>query len=534
MNNREIAGLIQLLGNLMELHGEPDFRTKSYHFAARSIKSLDQELVDMPQELIEKIPGIGKAISSKVIELISTGNLQLLETYLQKTPVGIIEMFQIKGIGPKKIKLLWEELDVESIGELLYACNENRLITIKGFGVKTQQNIKEQIEFLQKNSNFFIWANIEPLVNEIKAEIKEQYPDLIIETVGDFANKKIVLEKITFLIGTVELQIIEQLKNQFIQYPIEFISCTPSEFYLKRIELTTTEDFKIINNSIATHQEFSNEIVVYEAAQIPFIAPEFRDISNIYQFAKDGLLDNIIELKDIKGIIHTHTKYSDGVNSIEEMAQHCMQKGYEYLVISDHSKSAFYANGLSVERIIEQHQEIDQLNLKYPNFKIYKSIESDILYDGSLDYEDNVLQMFDLIIASVHSNLRMHEEKAMERLIKAIENPYTTILGHLTGRLLLSRKGYPINHQKIIDACADNGVVVELNANPNRLDIDYKWIDYCQQKNVKIAINPDAHNLAGISDVRFGVIAARKGLLFKRNTLNTLTQSEFDDFISKS
>ena len=246
------------------------------------------------------------------------------------------------------------------------------------------------------------------------------------------------------------------------------------------------------------------------------------------------MLNNIIELKDIKGIIHTHTKYSDGSNSIEEMAQHCMQKGYEYLVISDHSKSAFYANGLSVERIIEQHQEIDQLNLKYPNFKIYKSIESDILYDGSIDYEDNVLQMFDLVIASVHSNLRMTEEKAMERLIKAIENPHTTILGHLTGRLLLSRKGYPINHQKVIDACAENDVVIELNANPNRLDIDYKWIDYCQQKNVKIAINPDAHNLAGISDVRFGVIAARKGLLFKRNTLNTLTQSEFDDFISKS
>ncbi len=534
MSNREIASIIQLLGNLMELHGEPDFRTKSYHFAARSIKSLEQELVDMPQETIENIPGIGKAISSKIIELISTGNLQLLETYLQKTPAGIIEMFQIKGIGPKKIKLLWEELDIESIGELLYACNENRLITIKGFGVKTQQNIKEQIEFIQKNASYFIWANLEPLVNEILVEIKEQFPELLIETVGDFANKKIVLEKITFLIGTEQLQIIEQLQQQFIQYPIEFISCTPSKFYLKRIELTTTEDFDILKKTMANQQEFSNETAVYESAQIPFIAPEFRDIANIHQLAKEGLLNNIIELKDIKGIIHTHTKYSDGSNTIEEMAQHCMHKGFEYLVISDHSKSAFYANGLSVERILEQHQEIDQLNLKYPNFKIYKSIESDILYDGSLDYEDNVLQMFDLVIVSVHSNLRMTEEKAMERLIKAIENPYTTILGHLTGRLLLSRKGYPINHQKVIDACAENDVVIELNANPNRLDIDYKWIDYCQQKNVKIAINPDAHNLEGIADVRFGVIAARKGLLFKHNTLNTLSQSEFDDFISKS
>ena len=532
MSNKEIAGMIQLVGNLMELHGEPDFRTKSYAFAATNIKTLDEELENMSAESIANIPGIGKAISTKIIQLLQTGTFDALEKYLSQTPSGIIDIFKIKGIGAKKIKLLWKELGIESIGELLYACNENRLITIKGFGAKTQQNIKEQIEFIQKNANQFLWANLEALVNEIITEIRQNFPDLHqVETVGDFANKKITLEKIDLLIGTEDNLLIEKLQQQYAHFPIRFYQCSEQDFYIKRIELTTTPaNYNWIKLNIDTNN-FSDETAVYQAAELPFIPTECRDIENICEQAKVGLLENLIQLKDIKGIIHTHTKYSDGSNSIQEMADYCIQKGFEYLVISDHSKSAFYANGMSVETVLKQHQEIDALNKKYSNFKIFKSIESDILYDGSLDYENNILKMFDMVIASVHSNLKMTEEKAMERLIKAIENPYTNILGHPSGRLLLARKAYPLNYPKIIDACAANDVVIELNANPNRLDIDYQWIDYCQQKNVKIAINPDAHNLAGISDIRYGVIAARKGLLLKQNTLNTMSLSEFEKFI---
>lgn len=228
----------------------------------------------------------------------------------------------------------------------------------------------------------------------------------------------------------------------------------------------------------------------------------------------------LIEETDIKGVIHSHTTYSDGLHTLREMAEYSKSLGFEYIVITDHSKSAFYANGLKPERVLAQMEEIDALNAELAPFKIYKGIESDILGDGSLDYEEDILKQFDVIIASVHSNLKMDKEKATTRLINAIKNPYTTILGHPTGRLLLSREGYPIDHMAIIDACAEHQVAIELNANPYRLDLDYEWIPYAMEKGVKISINPDAHSKEGIHDIRYGVLAARKGGLTKEMCFN--------------
>ena len=251
----------------------------------------------------------------------------------------------------------------------------------------------------------------------------------------------------------------------------------------------------------------------------------------IIERAKKGPLPKLIEASDIKGIIHSHSNWSDGSNTLEEMAQAAQAAGLEYLVISDHSKSAFYANGLTEERIKAQHQLVDELNARLKGFRIFKSIESDILYDGSLDYPDTVLASFDLVIASVHSILKMTEEKAMQRLIAAIENPYTTILGHMTGRLLLSRKGYPVNHKKIIDACAANKVVIELNAHPRRLDIDWREIDYALEKGVLISIDPDAHEIEGYNDNRYGVLAAQKALVAKEQNLSSMGLTDFEKFI---
>jgi DNA polymerase (family 10) len=241
----------------------------------------------------------------------------------------------------------------------------------------------------------------------------------------------------------------------------------------------------------------------------------------------------LITSGDIKGIIHSHSQWSDGVHTVEEMAKACIDKGYEYLVISDHSKSAAYANGLTEERIREQHRYIDELNEKLQPFRIFKSIECDILGDGALDYSDNVLSTFDLVIASVHSNLKMTEEKAMMRLMNAIRNPYTTILGHMTGRLLLSRPGYPVDHVTIINACVENKVVIELNAHPRRLDIDWRWIDYAIEKGVLISIDPDAHSVEGYNDCRYGVLAAQKGGLSKQQNLSSFTLKEFEDYLQK-
>ncbi|MEQ1678636.1 MAG: PHP domain-containing protein, partial [Chitinophagaceae bacterium] len=274
--------------------------------------------------------------------------------------------------------------------------------------------------------------------------------------------------------------------------------------------------------------------IIFTKANIPYILPCLRETSGIIEKAKKNKLPKLIQTEDVRSIIHSHSNWSDGSNTIEEMAKECIKRGLEYLVISDHSQTAFYANGLKEDRIREQHRYVDELNNKLTPFKIFKSIESDILNDGSLDYPESVLKTFDLVIASVHSNLKMPEDKAMKRLITAIENPYTTILGHMTGRLLLSRNGYPLDHKKIIEVCAANHVVIELNAHPRRLDIDWKWIDYAIEKGVLLSIDPDAHALDGFDDVKYGVLAAQKGGMTKANNLSSFGLKEFEDFLKKN
>ncbi len=272
---------------------------------------------------------------------------------------------------------------------------------------------------------------------------------------------------------------------------------------------------------------------IFESAGIHFIPAPRRENPSVIDRAMTGKLPDTIRSSDIKGIIHSHSNWSDGSQTIEEMAKACITQGFEYLVISDHSKSAFYANGLSEERVKEQHQYINELNSRFAPFYIFKSIESDILNDGSLDYSDQILSTFDLVIASVHSNLKMSEEKAMGRLLAAIKNPHTRILGHPTGRLLLSRAGYPVDHRTLIDACAEYHVVVELNAHPRRLDIDWRWIEYALEKNVMISIDPDAHSIAGYHDIHYGVLSAQKAGVTASHNLSSFTLEEMKSFVSR-
>lgn len=305
---------------------------------------------------------------------------------------------------------------------------------------------------------------------------------------------------------------------------VELFNTTGSEEFL--------QTFRSLYPELKYDQlETDNDRSVFEKAGMPYILPCLRETSTIIEQAQQGLLPQLIQASDIRSIIHSHSNWSDGTNTLEEMAQECIKRGYEYLVISDHSQTAAYANGLKEDRILAQHKQIDELNQRFTPFKIFKSIESDILNDGSLDYPETVLKTFDLVIASVHSNLNMSEEKAMTRLLKAIENPYTSILGHMTGRLLLSRNGYPVDHKKIIDACAVNQVVIEINAHPRRLDMDWRWISYAVEKGVLLSINPDAHFLEGFDDVKFGVLAAQKGGLSKESNLSSFSLSEFETWL---
>ncbi len=552
MNNNQIAESFSLLSKLMEIHNENSFKAKSYASAAFTIDKLTIQLSETPPEKIVGIKGMGESSGKKVIELLTTGVLQALEKMIAKTPPGVIEMLNIKGIGPKKICTIWKEMEIESIGELLYACKENRLKLYKGFGEKTQQNVTETIEFYLKSQGSFLYAQIEPLQELIKSFFEKSFPNNKIEFTGSYKRQLEIVNELELVIDTP----IQNIETTFLEVDdFELVEKNESDILFGlsvglKLRVHSVDENEIIKLafikgcSAEFATEFSrqfpaidysackNEEEIFRQASINFIPNCQRELTSTIERAKHNTLPTLIETSDIMGIIHSHSNWSDGSNTIEEMAQNAISKGFEYLVISDHSKSAFYANGLQVERLKEQHANIDILNTQLAPFRIFKSIESDILNDGSLDYSNNILATFDMVIASVHSNLKMTEEKAMLRLINAIENPYTTILGHMTGRLLLSRKGYPVDHKRIIDACAANQVVIELNAHPSRLDIDWRHIDYALEKNVLISINPDAHSPNGFDDIRYGTLIAQKAMLTKEQNLSSFGLKELEQYLS--
>ena len=554
MDNATIADNFSMLARLMDIHGENSFKTKTYSIAAYNIEKMPVSLKDTPREKLFGIKGIGESVGRKVVEMLETGHLQLLNDYITNTPPGVIEMLNIKGIGPKKIHTIWKEMQLESIGELLYACNENRLTLFKGFGEKTQQNVIEAIEFYLQNQGNFLYAQLDEVFPQVDNYLKKIFSPEKVRVTGAYRRQELTIEELEFVI----LENIETIKPKFqTAQPPEILEETGSTILYKlknglklRLYYGGKNRAEQLFNSTgsaefleAFHQNFSglkykgdeteDDEVIFTKAKLPYIPACLRESAAIIEKAKTNSLPRMLQPTDVKGLIHSHSNWSDGVNTVEEMAADLIKRGFEYLVISDHSKAAAYANGLTEERIREQHRYIDELNTRMAPFRIFKSIECDILNDGSMDYSDPILSTFDLVIASVHSNLKMNEEKAMTRLLKAIENPYTTILGHMTGRLLLSRNGYPLDHKKIIDACAANHVVIELNAHPRRLDIDWKWIGYALEKNVLLSIDPDAHALDGFDDIRYGVLAAQKAGLTKEHNLSSFSLKEFDAFLAK-
>ena len=550
MTNKEIAKSFQLLGNIMELHGENPFKIRSYHSAYRNLRSLEKPLSEMEEAEIAGIKGVGKAIAGKIKELLETGLMQTLERYKDKTPEGIQEMLNIKGFGPKKIMAVWQGLEVESVGELLYAVNENRLVELKGFGQKTQDELKQKLEYYQKSKDKYHYAALEGAASTLVEKLKERLPGVPMSLCGAIRRKDTILDQIEILLATDrenaiqlfdgDLLTITQEENNCLkgrngeEQPVTIYLCEPTAFGSKLFRYTGHSDFLQAFINAFPGQDFkglSEEQQVFEQAQIQFIPPELREQEWGLQLAINNNIPQLITDQDIKGVLHLHTTYSDGAHTLRDMATYAKELGYEYLGLTDHSKSAFYANGLQPERVFQQMEEVDELNKELSPFKIFKGIESDILNDGSLDYEADILDRFDFIIASVHSNLRMDEEKATQRIITAVENPYTTILGHPTGRLLLSRQGYPIDHKKVIDACAANGVAIELNANPWRLDLDWTWIPYALEKGVLISVNPDAHSKEGIHDIHFGVCAARKGGLEVQQCLNSKSLADFERWL---
>lgn len=550
LDNRDISEILTNYARLYELHDGNPFKVKSLAGAAYNIKKIGEPLAELSEEDLFKVPQIGKSLAPKIYEIIQTGSFKELDELIEKTPSGVIDILKVKGLGPKKVDVLWKQVGITSIPELLDACRENRLVEIKGFGFKTQAQILSDIEFKFSNEGKFHWAKMEPIVAFLNDFFNDTDEVLQYEVCGEFRMLSDFVNSIDYLLVTDQLEhVCEQLCNG----NFELVDCVDDHYILLYMEAVTIHLYRctydnwgtqlLKHSANETHLEhigfnkiqsnFDTEEAVYSALNLPYILPELRE--GLRELEITSTQDKLITYKDLKGVLHNHTTYSDGLNTLEEMALHAKSMGLSYIGICDHSQTAAYAGGLKPERVLDQLQAIDKLNDKLlpQGFRIFKGIESDILGDGSLDYTDDILQLFDLVVASVHSNLKMDQDKAHQRLIKAIENPYTTILGHPTGRLLLMRPGYPINHPYIIDACIANQVVIELNAHPYRLDLDWRWIDYTISKGGMISINPDAHQKEGLSDMRYGVNVARKGYLTPEHCLNSKDLKSFSEWLEQ-
>ncbi len=541
MQNSEIVYKIKLLGNLLELHDENPFKVRALQNAYNTLKKVADPISTMAPEALGALPGIGKAIVSAIKELGETGSIKELDHLLEKTPEGIVEMFNIKGIGPKKIAQFWHTMGLMSVGELIYYCIENRLKDAKGFGEKSQKDILEKAQHYLSSKGKWLYGRLEPILKDLEVALNSSEITRF-QLTGQAYRKSQIVDEVIYIVDAEEwpvyiegFELNDQDDDSMIGVYKEELLVT---FLLSVEDLSKEAFIQSFSEDVAIETLFDisklpfgkdNDRAIFEALNLPYIIPELRWNQDLFHLKGEEL----IKEEDIRGVVHCHTTYSDGIHTVKEMCNYAQDKGYEYIVITDHSQSAFYASGLIIERVVQQHIEIDKVQKDFTNLKIFKSIESDILNDGSLDYPEDVLKSFDLVIGSIHSVLNMDIERATTRLVKAIENPHMHILGHMTGRLLLSRKGYPVDYDKIFDACAANNVSIELNANPQRLDMDHTMIAKAVAKGIKISINPDAHSMHGIDDIRYGVIAARAGGLRKIDTLNAVSATKFLNLLKK-
>jgi DNA polymerase (family 10) len=550
MTNAQIAKRLSLYSELLDLHGENAFRVKSYATAAYALERIPEPVSSASAGEIEAL-SINSAAKGKIREMVETGELKALQEILETTPAGLLQLLEVKGLGPKKLHLLWKERGIVSPQMLQEACTNGGLKGLKGFGAKTEQSVCEALSFWVAQQGKLRWATAFGEAQIIMAGWQKALPHTRIEMTGGLRRQMETLSRLDFLTtGTSEevasflgglpgeLTVLEGNRAYELALagkPVLRIYTTVPARWGTDWALTTGNELFIsafLNQSFETLNACATEEAFFEQTGIPPLPPPRREPEN-NQIAEDLVDVPLIKTSDIRGLIHCHSDWSDGGATITEMAAGAQALGLEYMVMSDHSQAAQYAGGLTPQRIQAQHAEIEALNKTLTGFKVFKSIESDILGDGALDYEPAVLRSFDLVIVSVHSNLQMPQEKAMERLMAAIQNPYTSVMGHLTGRLLLKREGYPIDHRTLIEACAAHDVAIEINANPWRLDMDWRWVNYALDRGVLISINPDSHSVAGISDIEFGVRIAQKNGLTPAQNLSSFSLAQMEDYVAR-
>ncbi|VAX15169.1 DNA polymerase X family [hydrothermal vent metagenome] len=569
MNKAEIASVLYEVGTILDLLDDNPFKVRAHQNAARAIETLSEDLHQLAQTgKLTSIKGVGKQIAEKIEILINTNALPELDELKSKVPDGVFEMLRISGLGVKKVKALWRKLGVISIGELEYACNENRLMELDGFGVKSQERILKGIKTLRKFAGKRLLPDALAVADSILDHLKKEKSITRLDIVGSVRRRNEVVKHIDIVSASARP---EKVISHFVKAPgaAEVISRgeTKSTIRLEsgaqvNIRVVSQDQFpyalhyftgstehnkamsrraKTMGLEMNEYGLFKNgesvvcedETEIFEALGLQFIPAERRENIGEIDEAQNKSAKALIETDDITGVIHCHTDYSDGLETIETMVSACIARGYKYLGVSDHSRSAGYAGGLTIDDLKRQSDHIDKVNEKTPGFHIFKGVESDILIDGKLDYPDEVFEKLDFVIASVHSGFNLDETKMTERIINAVKNRYTTMLGHPTGRLLLARDAYSVNMSCVIEACAGAGVIIELNANPHRLDIDWRHIGEALKAGVKISVNADAHRIPGLDHIKYGVMIARKGGCAKEDVFNTQNVDEISEYFKK-
>ncbi|MGC8641318.1 MAG: DNA polymerase/3'-5' exonuclease PolX [Isosphaeraceae bacterium] len=567
METARIAQILDEMGTILEIQGENPFRCRAYHNAAQVLGNLPADLSEMIADgSLAEVPGIGETMLKKIAQLVTTGNLPAYEKLREATPPSILALLRVPGLGPKKIKVLWETLKVQSLADLRAAALAGSIAKLKGFGAKTEANILEGIAFLEKSGGRILLSEALLLVTPIFEAVRS-HPQVIraeicgslrrrAETIGDLdilfsaqdpapvLNDFVKLPRVAKVLAhgpTKASVLLPTFKSdQFVQCDLRGVEDGQFPFALHYFTGSKAHNIAMRKRALA-HGYSLNEYALagekgeaackteadlFKALGLAEIPPELREDTGEIEAAEKGKLPRLVTADDLTGTFHCHTSAedggSDGHNTLKEMAEAAREAGFTYLGIADHSRSERIQNGLSVERVREQWAKIDTLNKSFgKDFRLFKGTECDILPDGSLDYPDEVLEGFDYVVASVHSHFRMSREEMTARIVQAVSNPRVTMLGHPTGRLLLARDSYAVDLDAVIDAAAKAATMIEINANPHRLDLDAPHCRRARQKGVRIVINPDAHATAGIADLAYGVSVARRAWLTKADIFNT-------------
>jgi DNA polymerase (family X) len=570
MDKREIVQILEEIGTLLELQGESPFKSRAYFTGARVIAGLDtphlHELAHGGK--LQTLKGIGTALADKIRELVTTGHLTYYETLKQQVPAGLLEMLTIPGMGPKKVKATHDQLGITTVGELEYACHENRLVDLPGFGRKTQENILKGIDRLKQHRGQYLCHEAMRAAQQMLEFLTTTQMTIRVALAGSLRRRQEIIEQVDLLASTSQA---DRLRTAVAKWPlVEAVLADESTHMSVRLQtgvkagvhLTDDAAFPFALHALTGNQTYlaaiqehakkrgysldadglrrgheqvacREEAEIFSALGLRYIPPELREGLGEVEAAERGTLPRLIGEQDIQGVFHVHSTWSDGMATIEEMVRTAQGLGYRYVGLSDHSQSARYANGLDPDRVHEQQRVIDRLNDTLDGITILKGSEVDILPDGSLDYPDDLLSQMDFVVASVHSRFNMPQEEMTARIIRAMHNPYVTMIGHLTGRLLLAREGYAVDIDAIIAAAIRLGVIIELNANPHRLDLDWRHLRAAHAQGLLTSINPDAHSPEGLRDVTYGVGIARKGGLTSEHVLNTRGLQDIQEWLAQ-